>query len=196
MFTLFDQPDPRRRVMLDVDGVLFGFTAAFSEYLGRPFTENDMPGWQQYPFAVSDRQRYAAMHYAHRPDVIERHGLYPQAVEQVARLRAEGLHVSICTHRARKHAEQTAAVLRSFGLEFDGYAAGMRLDKIAFCREQNLGVFVDDKPSAMDAAAAAGLTVIAPRWSYNADRHDPPRVTLVDGGWVALADSILAAALS
>lgn len=184
-------PASRSRVMVDVDGILFPWTRAFSTALGGSvFEEDDCPSWAVYPLPVSKGERARAMAYAHSREAILGFGLYPGAADGVRALRAAGLEVHIVTRRSHASASWTADALREIGVEFDGYAAAPDLDKTAWCLENDVALMLDDKPSTIEEALAAGLTVLSLGWSYNAHLSDAGLIRARD--WEQLRDLVLA----
>lgn len=182
------------RVMVDVDGILFPFTRAFSSQLeGEPFEEDDCPAWRIYPREVAEQDRLAAMSYAHSREAILRFGLYPGALEGMRRLTASGLEIHIVTRRSNASAAPSAQALAELGLRWDSYTAGPDLDKSAWCLEHEVGIVVDDKPATMIACAQAGLEVLSLRWTYNAGLAAERRIQLA-GDWQELSARIIATA--
>lgn len=183
------------RVMIDVDGILFPFTRAFSSHLGgEPFEEDDCPAWRSYPRPVAEPERLAAMAYAHSREAILRFGLYPGALTGVRRLQGHGLEVHVVTRRSHASAAPTAVALAALGLTFDGYAAAPDLDKTAWCLENEVGIVLDDKPSTMREAAGAGLAVRSLRWSYNRELEGVPGIGLASD-WAELAEQVIGVAV-
>ncbi len=179
MFTGMDAA----KVMIDVDGILYPFVRAFSEALpGGPFAEDDCHAWKRYPGRYARHELEAAHHWAHRPASILRHGLYPGAAAAVARLRAAGAHVTICTRRAREASASSAEALASLGVSWDGWEARPDVDKVDFCQARGIGIVIDDKPATLTAAAGAGLHALSLRWAYNQHLAQFPGVQLA-GGW-------------
>lgn len=189
------QPPPLspRRVMLDVDGILFPFTRAFSTRLGDGpvFEEDECPAWQEYPRPVEARMKGIAMNWAHQGETILRFGLYPGAAEGVQRLRQAGLEIHVCSRRAGKHAQSTHEALLKLGLPpLAGYHASPRADKLAYCLEYGCGVCVDDKPETLLAVSDAGLQAFSLRWRYNQHLEGRARITLCRD-WPELSEQLL-----
>lgn len=176
--------------MVDVDGILFPWTRAFSTALGgEVFEEDDCPSWAVYPLPVSKQERARAMAFAHSREAIIGFGLYPGAVDGIRALRAAGLEIHIVTRRSHASASSTAQALRDLGVEFDGYAAAPDLDKTAWCLANDVALMLDDKPSTIEEALAAGLTVLSLGWTYNAYLAEAGLLRARD--WEQLRDLVL-----
>lgn len=179
--------------MVDVDGILFPWTRAFSTALGgEVFEEDDCPAWAVYPVPVSAEERERAMAFAHSREAILGFGLYPGAREGLERLRGAGMEIHIVTRRGPASIVSTEVALRELGLVFEGYAAAPDLDKTAWCLGNGVRLMVDDKPSTIEEGLAAGLSVFTLGWSYNAHLADQGLLRAAD--WSELAELVIAAA--
>lgn len=188
-----DRDRALRQVMLDIDGIAGRFIAAMSSRLpGGSFDENDCPAWKVYPRAFTDEQIASAARWAHSREGILAFGLQPGAAAGVSRLRAHGVAVHVCTRRPADLADGAAAALADHGLTWDSFHGSSDVEKVAWCQQRGIGVMLDDKPSTIERAAAAGMTVLSLHWTYNAHLQGAAGVTLVDG-WDTLASRTLAA---
>jgi phosphoglycolate phosphatase-like HAD superfamily hydrolase len=160
----------KNHIAVDVDGILFPFTRAFSNFLGKPFEESDCPSWRVYPYSVSKEESSQAMHYAHSKEAILKYGLYPGAAAGLKALTNAGMRVSIVTRRSRQSAPGTLEALRELGLRWNGdFVAYPYVDKIKWCEENSAQSLIDDKPQTIEAALKAKLNIYTLSWPYN--RH-------------------------
>lgn len=105
---------------------------------------------------------------------MRRIGLYPGAAEATHELRGLGYRVMVMTDRDPDTAEDIAAACLDLGIAADELRIG-RGEKIGPCLELGVRLLVDDKPTTISAARAAGLAVATLGHPYNLEtcaEHD------------------------
>lgn len=102
---------------------------------------------------------------AHAAERMLQAGLYEGAQEAIAML-VQHVNVVIMTHRRLHHGPNILRALRTLNVPFMFLITGA-VDKIAFYKSHAVDLLIDDKPTTLESAHAAGLSTASLIHAYN-----------------------------
>jgi uncharacterized HAD superfamily protein len=177
------------RIAIDIDSTLHHYWDVLSDAARRRFGI-ELPYEEQFDWGVTrlkPKQLEVCIAETHSDEVILKGRPYPGAVEAVRRWHDQGHFIHITTHRQSDCHEATAAWLNRIGLPFDELYCSF--DKVARCTEIEIDVLIDDSPSNIERALAAGIVVATLRHPWNSDVCDVEDVVSADD-WPQLEDAL------
>lgn len=123
-------------------------------------------------------------------EMMERVGLYSDAVEQIQQIAASGVEIVIVTDRPSNRMADTEDFLHSAGIPFASVEKKRSGEKVEYCLVNGIDVLVDDHPQTIAQAAAAGLPILALDQAYN--RPDRPEACKAYPSWRELGPAVRA----
>ena len=155
------------RLAIDIDSTLHPYWEQLAEIARRRFSI-ELPYETQYTWAIDrlqPEQLRVCVEETHRPENVLAAEPYPDAVETVARWKAEGHFIHITSHRATAAHDATERWLERIGLPYDELYCSF--DKITRCVEIGIEMLVDDSPVNLVRAREAGIigATIAHPWN-------------------------------
>ena len=165
---------PMRQIMLDLDSTVFPLIETIGHHVGRPgFSPHDCETWDSLVEHLGGvPQLIQVLDEVLVYEKMMSGGVYEGAVEAVHALRDHGVRVHVVTDRPAHVFDDTRRYLLDHDLPFDELVVVPKVDKLAYCTEQQIGVVVDDHPELIRRAHRAGLDVCALRYPYNTPSLD------------------------
>lgn len=179
-------------LILDIDSTVYSFLSAMSVALGETWNEHSISSYGSFPTRASRPKLEAALEWAHTPQAMHQVGLYEGAAEAVRAFHEAGIKIVICTHRPERHGESTRQTLTELGLVFDDFHCHPTVDKTEFALAHGAWMMLDDKPSTVNAALAAGLEVAGLDWPYTSFPHVTDERYMRSSSWDDLREVVLA----
>ncbi|MBO9534209.1 MAG: hypothetical protein J7513_14655 [Solirubrobacteraceae bacterium] len=177
-------------VAIDVDSTLHDYWEQFRQAAAL-LHGVDLPYEDQTDWAVDALSRHqlaAVIEHTHDDTRISEALPYEGAADVINGWRRSGHFVLITTHRRPDAHDVTARWLGDHGIGFDALRCGY--EKVIHCQEVGAHVLIDDSPTNLTAALAAGLTpaTIAHPWNAELSAREPAIVIADD--WAALAERL------
>ncbi|HOD78880.1 MAG TPA: hypothetical protein PK125_11355 [Syntrophorhabdus sp.] len=160
-----------KKIAVDIDNILWDFSPVFWERLRRinpdiipPTVWNRWDFWHQY---VTTKQLYGAIKEIHLEQ--EKFRPFDDASLFLSSLRDMGFYIIIASHREKGTIEPTERWLGMYRLVYD--EIHLSSDKSVLFND--LCAVVDDSPSVLDKAKAAGIVRAGLRCPWNKDTDHP-----------------------
>lgn len=160
-----------KKIAVDIDNILWDFSPIFWERLQKinpdivpPAIWNRWDFWQKY---VTPRQLYGAIREIHLEQ--EKFEPYGDAGSFLKALKQKGLHIIIASHREHGTFEATQRWLNAHDLIYDE----IHLSNDKSVLFEDLWAVVDDSPSVLDKARAAGIVRAGLRCPWNQHTDHP-----------------------
>jgi uncharacterized protein len=145
------------RIAIDIDSTLHHYWDQLAGAARRRFGI-ELPYRSQTTWeidALTHEQLATCVAETHSEAVILSAEPYPGAVETICAWHAAGHEIHITSHRRAGAHEATARWLDAIGLPHDELHCSF--DKVAYCREREVGLLIDDSPVNLERARAAGI---------------------------------------
>ena len=177
------------RIAIDIDSTLHHYWDLLEEIAERRFgirlAYADQRDWG---ISLLERdQIVACIEETHSEQNILAAEPYPDAVETVARWRADGHWIHITSHRATHTRAATAAWLERIGLPHDDLY--LSYDKVTRCVEVGIEVLIDDSPVNIERARAEGIVAATLEHPWNTHLAGADGVVLAPD-WRTLAERL------
>jgi len=160
-----------KRIAVDIDNILWDFSPVFWERLQKinpeiipPAIWNRFDFWRKY---VTAKQLYGVIKEIHLEQ--ESFKPYDDAGPFLSSLKNRGFHIIIASHREQGTMEPTRRWLLMHNLVHDE----IHLSNDKSILFHDLYAVVDDSPSVLDKARAAGIIRAGLRCPWNADTDHP-----------------------
>jgi uncharacterized HAD superfamily protein len=157
------------RIAIDIDSTLHHYWDRLSDAARRRFGI-DLPYEEQLVWGITrlrPHQLHLCIQETHCDKAILAGEPYPNAVETVARWRADGHFIHVTSHRDPDCYDATARWLAQIGLPYDDlYCAH---DKVGRCLELGIDLLVDDSPENLGKAIDHGIAVATITHPWNRD---------------------------
>jgi uncharacterized HAD superfamily protein len=160
------------KILLDIDSTLYPMDSAIRNVLQR-FYGLDLPEvnqdtwtpWRQ--LGLTDEQGLRVLDICHTDEEILRQKPFAGAVATVRKWVKAGVEVHVVSHRSPRSAGATKSWLAKIGLPYDALALDFMVDKLAYAQKNQVDLIIDDKPTLIEQAVAAGLPIATLRYPYN-----------------------------
>jgi uncharacterized HAD superfamily protein len=184
-----------RRLLVDIDGTLYYdfpvYRRFFRQLYGVSLRKADVQIWDFFlPYLSREQFDVVIREGLHAPATILSNKPFAGAVEVLSRWHAAGTEIHIISARAPARLAVTEAWLDAWGIPFSVLVCDNPIDKVAYARENNCELLIDDKPQTIEAAMAAGLVAASIRtnWTQSVKARYPQ--LLVARSWTALGSMV------
>jgi uncharacterized HAD superfamily protein len=116
-------------------------------------------------------------------------GLFPGAIEATNNLRNHGFKIHIVTHRHPDYSSSTQTYLSEQNIAFDYFICDYHVDKLEYCKQQDVSLLIDDHPQLLQEALENGLTAMTLLWPYNKEIVQQHNIYHSDN-WLELTKAI------
>jgi uncharacterized protein len=178
------------RIAIDIDSTLHHHWPLVAAAARRRFGVV-LPYEEQFPATavrLSDEQLRACIEDTHSDAAIAGARPYPDAVETVNGWYGAGHEIHVTSHRAERSVAATRRWLDDIGLRHHALYCGD--DKLAYCRRPGIGVLVDDTPSTLLGAVAAGMVAATLRHPWNEHLREQAPDVILAADWRELARAL------
>lgn len=180
------------RIAFDLDSTIYPILDAIALVPGgERVSAAACQTWESLP-ELCERDLGEVLNDAMQLEIATRVGAYPGAVETIAELAAGGVTIEVMTARDAALAEVTSEYLHAHGIAYDRLSISFDIDKVALCKQREIGVIVEDSPYTIAAAHGAGLSVYGLAHSYNRNVAAALGIELAPD-WARLRDQLRAA---
>jgi hypothetical protein len=146
-----------KTAIVDIDNTLWQFCDALYEELKRvnenfpaPDGWTDWDLWQGY---CSEQDFYRAVNTIHFNQDSDGFLPYPEARDFLIKLRENGYHITIASHRSPDYRKQTRKWLENHGLVYDELHLSFHKTDLF---DASVDIVIDDSPDVLEKALASG----------------------------------------
>jgi hypothetical protein len=160
------------RILVDIDSTLYEMLPVLSVYSKRlhgvSFRPQDVDDWDYWAkIGLTLPQWLAVIDASHERTQVMANKPFPGAVEAIRRWAAAGAAIHVVSDRKSETFDVTRAWLAHIGLPAHTLFLAPRVDKLAYAREHQIDLVIDDKPSLIASLAAANVPVATVSYGYN-----------------------------
>jgi uncharacterized HAD superfamily protein len=158
-----------RKIMLDLDATLYPLMTAMNRFPGgeKCLIENCHSWDQLTDLCGGEQQMFTLFQQAMKIETMRSVGLFPGAIAATNNLRKHGFEIHLVTHRHPDYSQDTFDYLNEQNLAFDHFVCDYQVDKLNYCKQQQIHLLVDDHPQLLQEASKQGLTAMTLLWPYN-----------------------------
>ena len=179
------------RILVDIDGTLYDdfpvYKRLFRQMYGVALRKADAGVWDFFePFLTREQFDKLAREGLHAPATILGNKPYPEAAQVLSRWLEQGCEIHIVSARMPSTLGATAAWLDRCGIPFNVLVCNFPLDKVAYAREHDCELLIDDSPPTTVAAIAAGFAVATMQTTWTAQVRTIYPDLIVARSWAEL----------
>lgn len=158
-----------RQIMLDIDETIFSLHSVIGSLPGGERVKGaKITNWGQLGDLLgTSEQMFDMFRRATSFQHASRQGLYAGCRGALETIAAHGGRIQVVTHRDPVMTDDTQRFLQHFQVPHESLTVSLHLDKVQHCVENSIPVVVDDKPTTIEEARAAGLHALALQHGYN-----------------------------
>jgi len=160
-----------RQVLCDMDSTLYPLLTAMANHPGgEKVCIEDCHSWEMLEELSGGKQQMLEL-FASAMSLkgMRATGLLPGAAAATRCLQRHQIGVHLLTDRPSERAAETEKFLKEQGVVFSEFRCSSGIDKLEYCRQNDISVIVDDHPALIREASAQGLKALSLAWPYNTE---------------------------